>query len=1084
MSFQVKLNSVDVTSRVISGPNYHKNDVFNGKISSNECSFELENTQISGTHFTVSDLDIEGQAVEVWIDSDKKFTGVAEKPVLSLNGRKVQIKAVDALKKLKKKKCQDKVYTNSTIDTILTWLLETVGGLDAADYNADSVQVPTSSGWTQATTGFKAYKATEKLGDALQEIVDSCGGSMWIDGDGVLQFRAGFASTWSTSTVGTITVSNLKDIESLTWLPSEGDRVIVKSKNQSVKKEKEPIFTWSGTVPKEGYPDGLDENGNAIADDDWKAKFDSVAIDVDDYSTVNSNAQMDTGLTLDETVYNSNFESGDLKYPDYMYLQINNSTEYEKNVTELVINGKPVVENYLEVIYDAGSWDVEREIQNDLISSKVWAQSLAKWLYEQGNDKFEMTVPIADFDTAVAWEVGNKVNIVESTTGLSHRAWIRKIDVDYRKRSIRVTLRSDRDSAFTYTGPGNSTTGPGSNITIDDGIGDGAAPATPTGLSLTSFTSNGKSYVKATWDENSESDFNAYELRWSYDDADWNNAGSTTNEEIVIEVTNQLKNTDTFTVYVQIRATDIEKLKSNWSSSVDVEVQADTSVPSTPSSVSATGGVGLIYVNWSKIADIDLDYYILERCVQTSDGGAFSSWSVIGSFKTTDYYDENVEYHIQDSDDPNYPQWRKYKYRVKAVDYAGNESSYTSETTARHAVQATGDDIAVNAITANHIQAITIQSGKYIRAGDANSEYYEMRSDGFKYGYNSQPTVEWVKVRMKLNNVLDGVSWELRYSNDGGTTWASITTTSFSSNGWNERESDYNIGGTVINDLRFEVTGRFYEDPQTEIEQVEIYIKTNQDDDYVLIATIATYEDWQNVNLIDATLYDDAGRAYIKGNGTLDAGFVTPDDWYIYNAGEVEYKVSSIISSGTIEFNGHYIEKKETLPAWTEDYEVVLIPIYQQVAKSDWYTAQTDQFINTEVYKSGRSFTVKAYSRNTPYTEFQKEPEEKGYGSWNVMANVTNCKTIEFDIVHWGLYRVYRGHFSHEYDTAYTGAITWYQAGISSNVLVNWTGGTTADKTIDKIVGGAIPRNMTVHKAETETPIKALYRYLVLKSPA
>jgi hypothetical protein len=211
---------------------------------------------------------------------------------------------------------------------------------------------------------------------------------------------------------------------------------------------------------------------------------------------------------------------------------------------------------------------------------------------------------------------------------------------------------------------------------------------------------------------------------------------------------------------------------------------------------------------------------------------------------------------------------------------------------------------------------------------------------------------------------------------------------------------------------------------------------------------------------------------------------VTPDDWYIYNAGEVEYKVSSIISSGTIEFNGHYIEKKETLPAWTEDYEVVLIPIYQQVAKSDWYTAQTDQFINTEVYKSGRSFTVKAYSRNTPYTEFQKEPEEKGYGSWNVMANVTNCKTIEFDIVHWGLYRVYRGHFSHEYDTAYTGAITWYQAGISSNVLVNWTGGTTADKTIDKIVGGAIPRNMTVHKAETETPIKALYRYLVLKSPA
>jgi len=67
MSFQVNLNSVDISARIVSGPVVHKNDVLHGKISPNECSFDIDNTNLA---YTIANLDIEGQLVEVWIDSE------------------------------------------------------------------------------------------------------------------------------------------------------------------------------------------------------------------------------------------------------------------------------------------------------------------------------------------------------------------------------------------------------------------------------------------------------------------------------------------------------------------------------------------------------------------------------------------------------------------------------------------------------------------------------------------------------------------------------------------------------------------------------------------------------------------------------------------------------------------------------------------------------------------------------------------------------------------------------------------------------------------------------------------------------
>lgn len=718
MSFQVKINGVDKTPLVIGGPYIHKNDIWLGKISPNECSFYLDNTNLA---YKISNLDdLDGQTVEIWINGTKQFIGYAEKPTLTRNDRTVHIQAYDKMKKLQKLKCADKIFINSTIDSILVWLVETIGGIGAGERNLDSLKIPTSSGVTEAVTGYALYSIKDKLTDRLQEIVDSCGGMMWFDESGILQFRAGFAADWSTSTVGTITVSKLEDISSLQWLPSEGDRVIVKSRNRSAKAEKEPVFIWSGTVPVEGLPTGKDENGNPITDDKWEARFDNPAIDIDDYTTVNAAKEFDSGLSLNESVYNSNFSGGKLKYPDFMYLQIDNSSGYEKNVTKLLINGKPIVENYLEVVHDAGSFEVEREISNDLISSKVWASCLAKWLYENGNEKFEAVVPLADFTLGTTWKVGNKINIVDTSTGLSHRAWIREIDIDYGNRSMTVRVRSDRNSAFEYTAPGNTTTGPGTNL--PPATGDTLPPAVPTGLTLTTFSTKDRNYVKATWNANTEADLIGYEIRWGYDGSNWYNAGFCNNNELVIEVTTRYVQGISYTVYVQVRAVDIENLRSDWCAAASKTIQYDTAAPSIPGSISATGGVGLIYVDWSAVYESDLSHYMLQRCVQVSSGGPWSSWTYIATLKSSEFIDESVEYHIQNSpEDPLYPnQWRKYRYRVVAVDFAGNGSSWREipPASAAYASQATGPDIAVKSIKANHLEvAIDLAVGRMVKVG-------------------------------------------------------------------------------------------------------------------------------------------------------------------------------------------------------------------------------------------------------------------------------------------------------------------------------------------------------------------------------
>jgi hypothetical protein len=183
---------------------------------------------------------------------------------------------------------------------------------------------------------------------------------------------------------------------------------------------------------------------------------------------------------------------------------------------------------------------------------------------------------------------------------------------------------------------------------------DGSAPATPTGFSLATSFDNGKSFVTASWNANTESDLIGYELAWSYDGIDWNYI-KTSETLVKFEVAGNM------TIYVKVRAYDAEGKKSGWSTVQSITSAKDTTPPAIPTGLTATGLFQTIMVKWNKNTETDFDHYVLEY--DTSDTFPAPKQIVTSSnYATLKELTVNTTYYI----------------RIKAVDKSGNESDWST----------------------------------------------------------------------------------------------------------------------------------------------------------------------------------------------------------------------------------------------------------------------------------------------------------------------------------------------------------------------------------------------------------------------
>jgi len=239
---------------------------------------------------------------------------------------------------------------------------------------------------------------------------------------------------------------------------------------------------------------------------------------------------------------------------------------------------------------------------------------------------------------------------------------------------------------------------------------DTEAPETPSGLSLSTgigeLTQATLSWLKASWDANTEDDFSHYELK--YKRTAYSDFGYVTTTNTSFLWTGLEQNVE-YEVY--IRAVDIFGNRSEWSSQQTQTTATDEEIPAQVTGATATAILSGIKVEWDSVSDNNLAGYIVER--QESDDGTTwtASWVEIVRTEATMWLDLFLTY------------TKFYRYRITAVTRTGTEGSTSTPTDDSIAPNKAGtNDIVADAITADLIAADAVLANN-IKAGEIDTDH-------------------------------------------------------------------------------------------------------------------------------------------------------------------------------------------------------------------------------------------------------------------------------------------------------------------------------------------------------------------------
>lgn len=194
---------------------------------------------------------------------------------------------------------------------------------------------------------------------------------------------------------------------------------------------------------------------------------------------------------------------------------------------------------------------------------------------------------------------------------------------------------------------------------------DTTAPSAPTGLTAT--TGDGR--VILDWNNNSESDLMEYNVyRSTSSTVQLINANQINGVQVTSSAYTDTTVSNGTRYYYVVTAVDTSGNESSASSSSSATptATADTTAPSVPSGLSATGGNATVTLDWSDNSEQDFSKYNIYRStsstVQVITGNKINTANVTSSRYT----------------DSTVVNGNRYYYVVTAVDTSGNESSGSS----------------------------------------------------------------------------------------------------------------------------------------------------------------------------------------------------------------------------------------------------------------------------------------------------------------------------------------------------------------------------------------------------------------------
>ncbi len=335
---------------------------------------------------------------------------------------------------------------------------------------------------------------------------------------------------------------------------------------------------------------------------------------------------------------------------------------------------------------------------------------------------------------------------------------------------------------------GKCTTG--AMVNLKDAIAGGGGPdvtppASPSGLSATGNDGS----VSLDWNNNSENDLNGYRVYRST-----SSGGGYSDISGLIGSSSYFDggvNNGT-TYYYVVTAEDNSGNESGNSSeaSATPESAADTTPPANPTGLSATGGNGIVSLDWNNNGESDLNGYRVYR--STSSGGGYSSISgLVGSSAYTDTSVNNGT---------------TYYYVVTAEDNSGNESGDSSEANATP--QDPGGSGTVETIFFEGFESGNFSAGGWLTSG--NIRISSKADQGGTYGARIKRTSTIVKsistagydtieisYARRTRNMDSGESLNFDYWN--GSSW--ITVESTQSTSWGV--PTWSLGADADNNSNF-----------------------------------------------------------------------------------------------------------------------------------------------------------------------------------------------------------------------------------------------------------------------------------------
>jgi hypothetical protein len=441
----------------------------------------------------------------------------------------------------------------------------------------------------------------------------------------------------------------------------------------------------------------------------------------------------------------------DLRSP--ISLQTRNNLRDQFNVVQgTFINAAErwVTQDYPPIVgagFVAEDGGVEQALDLELpfTTSSATAQRLAKLTLYRGREQMTLS---AEFGlNAFDIEVGEIIDLDMDRYGWTGKefeviGWQLKANEDAGDLRVMLTLRETSEAAFDWNAEesdiiGNDTNLPDHNASLDitNLTASGGGRTQGDGTFINSAILNFDNVANAFLDY--------YEVEWKpLADSVYS---ATTTEQSDIEISPVI---DGVEYIFRVRAVTVAGVKGPYST-VQFTGGGDVTAPGLPTSVAATGGFQYITIRWTNPTDADLNYVEVYEA-NTNNSGAATKIGISGG---DEFVRTNLGIEVT--------KW----YFLKAVDYSGNTSAFTT---------------GVNATTtfiddedfANGIYSLFTDQGLYAIedvtslpvAGDFVGQKVFNRTDGKLYQWTGSA---WVLV---VADVAAGSITETKIANDAITT--------------------------------------------------------------------------------------------------------------------------------------------------------------------------------------------------------------------------------------------------------------------------------------------------------------------------